>query len=444
MEISLIAFAVLLFLSFLGIPLAYATLAVGFFGFWYVRGDLTAALILSGQEIFEFSTLFGLSVVPLFILMGTLIQRANISDELYECGYAWVGRYRGGLAMATVLSCAGFSAVSGSSLATAATMSRVAMPPMRRYNYMDSLASGTLAAGGTLGIMIPPSVPMIIYGIVAETNIGFMFIAGIIPGILLTLSYLAAVYVRVLFKPELGPPGEPVAAGVRLRTLYRIWPILVLFFLVLGGIYLGVFSPTEAGAVGCVGAFAFALARGRLWSVREIVEVAADAAVVSARIFLIGGAALMFGQFLNFAGLSGELVRFTDSLDLGPVTLPLVICAICIVLGMIFESIGILLLVVPVFLPSLAAVAGASGMDPAFYLVWFGIVVIIVVELGLITPPIGINVFVVKSVIPDVDLTKIFAGVVPFVFADLVVLALIFLIPGLAIFLPSAMPLFGP
>lgn len=442
MAISLFAFAVLLGLSFVGIPLAYATLAVGFFGFWYVRGDFFGAVILSGQEIFDFSTLFGLSVVPLFIMMGTLIQRANISDELFEAGYAWVGKYKGGLAMATVLSCAGFSAVSGSSLATAATMARVAMPPMRKYKYKDSLASGTLAAGGTLGIMIPPSVPMIIYGIVTETNIGLMFIAGVIPGILLTLSYMGAVYGSVLVKPELGPPGDAVSWAERRRTLYKTWPIFVLFLLVLGGIYIGVFTPTEAGAVGCVGAFMFALSRGRMRTIREIIDVAADATIVTARIFIIGGAALIFGQFLNFAGLSGALVDFTDALNLGPFTLPLMICAICVILGMIFESIGILLLIVPVFLPSLEAVAGGSGIPQDFYLVWFGIIVIIVVELGLITPPIGINVFTVKSVIPDVDLTKIFIGVVPFVIADLVVLALIFLLPGLAIFLPSVMPTF--
>ena len=443
MAVSLFAFAVLLGLSFVGIPLAYATLAVGFFGFWYVRGDFFGAVILSGQEIFDFSTLFGLSVVPLFIMMGTLIQRANISDELFEAGYAWVGKYKGGLAMATVLSCAGFSAVSGSSLATAATMARVAMPPMRKYKYKDSLASGTLAAGGTLGIMIPPSVPMIIYGIVTETNIGLMFIAGVIPGILLTLSYLGAVYGSVLVKPELGPPGDPVGWAERRRTLYKTWPIFVLFLLVLGGIYIGVFTPTEAGAVGCVGAFMFALSRGRMRTIREIIDVAADATIVTARIFIIGGAALIFGQFLNFAGLSGALVDFTDALNLGPFTLPLMICVICVILGMIFESIGILLLIVPVFLPSLEAVAGASGIPQDFYLVWFGIIVIIVVELGLITPPIGINVFTVKSVIPDVDLTKIFIGVVPFVIADLVVLALIFVLPGLAIFLPSVMPTFN-
>ena len=436
---SFIGFVILLGISFLGIPLAYATLAVGFFGFWYVRGDLGGAITLSGQEIFDWATLFGLSVVPLFILMGTLIQRANISDELYEAGYAWVGKYKGGLAMATVLSCAGFSAVSGSSLATAATMARVAMPPMRRYKYQDSLAAGTLAAGGTLGIMIPPSVPMIIYGIVTETNIGSMFIAGVIPGIILTLSYLFAVYFRVLSKPSLGPPGEPVEHSEKMRTLYKTWPILVLFLLVLGGIYLGVFTPTEAGAVGSFGGFLFALSRGRMWSIGEIVHVFSDTVIVTARIFIIGGAALIFGQFLNYAGLSGELVDFTDSLNLGPITLPLVISIICILMGMIFESIAILLLIVPVFLPSLEAVADQSMIDPDLYLVWFGIIVIIVVELGLITPPIGINVFTVKSVIPNIDLTQIFIGVVPFVIADLVVLALIFIVPGLAVLLPSLM-----
>ncbi len=439
---SLIGFAAILGLSFLGIPLAFATLAVGFVGFWYIRGDINGAIILSGQEIFDFATLFGLSVIPLFILMGTLIQRANISDELYEAGYAWVGKYRGGLAMATVLSCAGFSAVSGSSLATAATMSRVAMPPMRKYNYKDSLASGTWAAGGTLGIMIPPSVPMIIYGIVTETNIGTLFIAGVVPGILLTLSYLAAIYVRVTINPELGPPGDPVDWEEKKRTVYKTWPIIVLFGIVLGGIYLGVFTPTEAGAVGCVGAFIFALSRGRMWSISENIEVFGDAVIVSARIFIIGGAALIFGQFLNFAGLSSELVDFTDSFELGPWGLPLMICAICVILGMIFESIGILLLIIPVFLPSLEGVAELSGLDPDMYLIWFGIVVIIVVELGLITPPIGINVFTVKSVIPDVDLSKIFIGVIPFVIADLVILGLIFLVPALAIGLPSIMPNF--
>jgi tripartite ATP-independent transporter DctM subunit len=430
MGIALIAFALVLGLSFLGIPLAYATLAVGFVGFAWLRG-FDAAVALSGQEIFEFSTNFGLSVIPLFILMGTLIQRANIANELYEAGYAWIGRRRGGLAMATVLSCAGFSAVCGSSLATAATMSKVAMPPMRRYKYSDALSTGTLAAGGTLGIMIPPSVPMIIYGIVSETDIGALFIAGVLPGLLLVTTYLAAIYFWVLLDPKIGPAGEMVPFAEKMRTLYRSWPILVLFALVLGGIYLGVFTPTEAGACGAAGAYLFALSRGRMLSISENVEAFADAMMTSAMIFAIGFAALIFGQFLNQSGMSTALLQFTQGMNLGPIGLVILISAICVVLGMVFESIGILLLVIPVFLPALKA----AGVD----FIWFGVIVILVVELGLITPPIGINVFTVKSVVPDVALTTIFAGVTAFVIADLVALVLIFAFPEIATFLPALM-----
>ncbi len=430
MEIALIAFAVVLGLSFLGIPLAYATLAVGFFGFAWLRG-FDAAVALSGQEIFEFSTNFGLSVIPLFILMGTLIQRANIANELYDAGYAWIGRRRGGLAMATVLSCAGFSAVCGSSLATAATMSKVAMPPMRRYKYSDALSTGTLAAGGTLGIMIPPSVPMIIYGIVSETDIGALFIAGVLPGLLLVTTYLLAIYFWVLVDPKIGPKGDIVPFSEKMRTLYRSWPIIVLFGLVLGGIYLGVFTPTEAGAVGAAGAYLFALSRGRMLSLAENVDAFADAMMTTALIFTIGFAALIFGQFLNQSGMSTALLQFTQNMNLGPMGLVVMIAAICVLLGMVFESIGILLLVIPVFLPALKA----AGVD----FIWFGVIVILVVELGLITPPIGINVFTVKTVVPDVALTTIFKGVTVFVIADLVALALIFAFPEIATLLPSMM-----
>lgn len=430
MTVALFAFAIVLALSFVGIPLAYATLAVGFFGFWWLRG-FDAAVSMAGQEIFDFSTNFGLSVIPLFILMGSLIQRANIADELYEAGYAWIGRRRGGLAMATVLSCAGFSAVCGSSLATAATMCKVAMPPMRRYKYDDALSTGTLAAGGTLGIMIPPSVPMIIFGIVTETDIGALFIAGILPGLLLVTTYLLAIYFWVLVNPALGPKGEIVPWSRKMATLYRSWPILVLFALVLGGIYLGVFTPTEAGAVGAAGAYLFALSRGRMRSAKDNIDVFADAMITSALIFSIGFAALVFGQFLNQSGMSTALLKFTQGMNLGGFGLVVLISVICVLLGMVFESIGILLLVIPVFLPALKA----AGVD----MIWFGVIVILVVELGLITPPIGVNVFTVKSVVPDVPLSTIFRGVTVFVIADLVALAIIFVVPQVATLLPSMM-----
>ncbi|NQV55523.1 MAG: TRAP transporter large permease [Rhodospirillales bacterium] len=431
MELALLGFALILFLSFLGIPLAFSTLMVAIGGYAYARGDLNAAWLMSGQELFEFTTNFNLSVIPVFILMGSLIQKANISNDLYEAGYAWVGRRRGGLAMATVLSCAGFSAVCGSSLATAATMAKVAMPPMRKYGYDDSLSTGTLAAGGTLGIMIPPSVPMIIYGIATETDIGALFIAGILPGAVLVGTYLVAIYIRVTISPESGPKGDIVSIDEKMRTVYRSWPIFVLFALVLGSIYLGWATPTEAGSVGAIGAYMFALSRGRMMNLRDNLDVFADAIMTTAMIFAIGFAANAFGQFLNLVGLSQALVDFTQSFHLGQIGLVLLISVICVLLGMVFESIGILLLIIPVFVPSLLAV----GVD----MVWFGIIVIIVVELGLITPPIGINVFTVKTMVPDVPLAKIFKGVVPFVFADLAALIIIVLIPSIATFLPSLM-----
>jgi len=302
---------------------------------------------------------------------------------------------------------------------------------MRKYKYDDSLSTGTLAAGGTLGIMIPPSVPMIIYGIVTETDIGALFIAGILPGLLLVVLYLAAIYIRVSIAPEIGPKGDVVAFDEKMRTVYRSWPIVVLFGLVLGSIYLGWATPTEAGSVGALGGYLFALSRGRMWSIRDNLEVFADAMMTTAMIFAIGFAANAFGQFLNLVGLSRALVEFTDSFGFGPLGLVLLISLICVALGTVFESIGILLLIIPVFVPSLLA----QGVD----MVWFGIVVIVVVELGLITPPIGINVFTVKSAVPDVPLTKIFKGVLPFVAADLVALFIIVLVPGIATLLPSLM-----
>lgn len=431
MELAIYGFALILILSFMGIPLAYSTLAVAIGGYAIARGNFSAAILITGSNMFEFTTNFNLSVVPVFILMGTLIQKANISDELFEAGYAWVGRFKGGLAMATVLSCAGFSAVCGSSLATAATMAKVAVPPMRKYKYDDSLSTGTLAAGGTLGIMIPPSVPMIIYGLVTETDIGALFIAGILPGAVLVVTYLAAIYIRVSIAPETGPKGDIVSFQRKMQTVYRSWPIVVLFGLVLGSIYLGWATPTEAGSVGALGAYLFALSRGRMWNLRDNLDVFTEAMMTTAMIFAIGFAANTFGQFLNLVGMSQALVDFTNSFGFGPMGLVLLIAVICILLGTVFEAIGILLLVIPVFVPSLMA----QGVD----MVWFGIVVIIVVELGLITPPIGINVFTVKSAVPDVPLSKIFKGVVPFVGADLVALMVIVWIPGIATLLPSLM-----
>ena len=426
MILSLLGFAVLLGLSFMGFPLGFTTLAVGLVGFAYTRGwDWHAAFTMMSQQVVETGGSYGLSVIPLFILMGVLIHRSNISEDLYKASYALVGNYRGGLAQSTVLACAGFAAVSGSSLATAATMAKVAMPHMRAYRYDDALSSGVVSAGGTLGIMIPPSVPMVIYCLVAQEDVGKMFIAGVVPGILLTILFMGAVYTTVLRNPVSGPAGERMPVAERWQAYVRVWPVLALFVFILGGIYAGAFTPTEASGMGASGAALFAFWRGRLRTLPELYESLIDACKTTAALFMVIFGAQVFANFINLSGLPGELVSIVKSFNLSAMGVVLAVCAICIFLGMIFESVGLLLLIVPVFLPTLIQM----NVD----LIWFGIVMIVVVEMGLITPPIGMNVFVVKTVVPDVALSRIFTGVTPFVVADFVALALILAFPIIAV-----------
>jgi tripartite ATP-independent transporter DctM subunit len=426
MTVALVGFACLLLLCFLGFPLGFSTLIAGLAGFAYLRAwDWHASVTMMSQQIVEIGANYGLSVIPLFLLMGVFIHRANISEDLFEASYALLGRYRGGLAQATVLACAGFSAVSGSSLATAATMTKVAMPHMRRYGYDDSLSTGVIAAGGTLGIMIPPSVPLVIYGLVAEQDIGRLFIAGFGPGLLLVALYMAAVLCVVLLRPAVGPAGEPVARRERYRRYRSVWPVLALFALVLGGIYFGIFTPTEASGIGATGAAAFAWWRGRLRTLAQLYDSLLEACRTTAALFIVVFGAQVFSNFINLSGLPGALVDLVAGLQLSPAGTVFAVCVVCIVMGMIFEAIGILLLIVPVFLPTLII------MD--VNLIWFGIVMVIMVELGLITPPIGMNVFTVRTMMPDVRLARIFRGVAPFVVADLVALGLMFAFPAIAL-----------
>ena len=428
MTIALVGFACLLLLCFLGFPLGFSTLLTGLAGFAYMRAwDWHAAVTMMAQQIVETGANYGLSVIPLFLLMGVFIHRANISQDLFDASNALVGRFRGGLAQSTVLACAGFAAVSGSSLATAATMTKVAMPHMRRYGYDDSLSSGVIAAGGTLGIMIPPSVPLVIYGLVAEQDIGRLFIAGIAPGILLVALYMAAVGAVVWLRPGAGPAGAAVPRAERYRTYLNVWPVLALFVLVLGGIYFGVFTPTEASGIGATGAAAFAWWRGRLRSFEELYQSLLEACRTTAALFIVIFGAQVFSNFIDLSGLPGALVDLVDSLQLSQAGTVFAVCVICIVLGMIFEAIGILLLIVPVFLPTL--------IIQDVNLIWFGIVMVIVVELGLVTPPIGMNVFTVRAMMPDIRLSRIFRGVMPFVAADLVALGLLFAFPAIATWL---------
>ncbi len=429
MMVSISGFLVLLLLILARMPIAFAMGLVGFFGFlWLNDGNWIAALSMASRRVIDTSQDYGLSVIPLFILMGNLVTRAGLSQELYRASYAFLGHLRGGLSMATVVACGGFSAICGSSLATAATMAKVSMPPMRKYGYSDSLAAASIAAGGTLGILIPPSVILVIYGIMTEQSIRELFAAGFLPGLLGVLLYLAAVAWTVWRKPEAGPRGELMGWAERWKSLKGVWGTLILFAVVMGGIYGGVFTPTEAAGIGAAGAFIIALARRSL-SWRSTWEVLAETAMTTSSLFAVVIGALVFSNFINRAGLPDQLLGLITGHDISPMMVILMILGIYIVLGCVFESLSMLLLTVPIFYP----VVESLGFD----LVWFGIVVVVVTEISLITPPVGLNVFVLSGVLKDVKTGDIFRGVTPFWVADILRLSLITLVPAISLILPQ-------
>jgi len=422
-------FTVLIVLLFLRVPVAFAMASVGIIGFGqYVNWPGTFSMI--GRLAFDTAQSSELSVIPLFVLMGSFITRAGLANELYSAAYAWIGHRRGGLAMATIISCGGFAAVCGSSVATAATMAKVAMPPMRKFGYADSLATGAIAAGGTLGILIPPSVILVIYGILTSTDIGSLFIAGIIPGILGIIGYNIAISVATRLNPETGPPGEAVPLREKFKALTQVWAVLLLFLLVIGGIYAGWFTPTEAAGVGACGAFFFALARRSLtW--RILFELLADAAQTTAMLFFILIGALIFSNLMNETGMPEAMGGWVTSLDTHPLIVVAAIMLIYVGLGAVLDSMAMILLTVPLFFPIVVGL----GLDP----IWFGIIVVVVTEISLITPPVGMNIFVLNTVLPEVGTGTIFRGVTPFWMADLVRLSILVLFPAITLWLPSAM-----
>lgn len=445
MTIALIGFAIVLVLVLLRLPIVFAMGLVGTLGFAYERGGsifdergLRAGLSMAGRQITDTAQDYGLSVIPLFILMGLFVNKGGMARELYAVSNAFLGHMRGGLAMATVMACGGFSAICGSSLATAATMSKVAMPEMRRFNYSDRLSTASIAAGGTLGILIPPSVILVIYGILTETLIGKLFMAGIIPGVLGILFYLGAVRYTVWRDPDAGPAGERTSWTQRIIALKAVWAVLLLFFLVIGGIY-GVFdfaplnltfSPTEAAGMGAMGAFIIALSRGGLdWA--GLLDVLKETSLTSASLFAVLIGAQIFSNFVNVAGLPEALITLVTFYDVSPMMVIVMVLLVYVVLGCVFESLSMLLLTVPIFFPLVVSL----GFDP----IWFGIVVVVVVEISLITPPVGLNVFILKGVVGDVSTGTIFRGVTPFWIADIFRLILIVLIPTIALFLPNQM-----
>lgn len=404
----------------------------------WARGIKTAMSNLSG-ETFEAASNYNLLVIPMFVLMGNLAGVSGMSADLFGAAYRWMGHLKGGLASATIAACAGFAALSGSSLAAAITMGRVALPEMKKFNYADSLATGSVAAGGTLGFLIPPSGGMIIYAVLTEQSIGRLFMAGVIPGIVLTLLFIGAIHLTVLRKPEAGPPGERASWPDRRDALLAALPFVIVVGITIGGMYSGFFTPVEASSVGAFLTLLVAIYRRSL-DAAAIREVILQSVKATATVFLIIIGAFIFIPFMSLTELPGQLVTLMTSLPIGDYGVLSLIILIYMFLGMFLEGIAMLVLTIPVVLPIIAALE--FGFDPAMTdmkMIWFGIIVVVVLEMGMISPPVGINVFVVKSIAPGVPMAQIFRGIWPFWFAMALMLLLLMLFPQIAIFLPQTM-----
>ena len=426
---ALIGFLAIFGLALLRFPLAFSMGLVGLVGIGVTRGWVPAFSSIA-QVVYETGFAYTLSVIPLFILMGNFVARAGLAHELFHAAYTFIGHRRGGLAHATIAACAGFGAICGSSIATAATMSKVAYPSMKKLGYSDALSTGVIAAGGTLGIMIPPSTIMVIYGIITETHIGEMFVAGILPGLVAVLMLCLAVVFVTWRDPEAGPPAERRNWHERLLALRSIWAVALLFALVIGGIYGGVFTATEGAGVGAAGAFLFALAR-RTLTPKVLSEILVESARTTAMLFTILIGAMIFTNFINFTSMPTDLRDWVVGIAPSPIVVILLMMAIYLALGMVMEELAIVLLTIPVFFP----IVTGLGFDP----VWFGILIITVVEIGMISPPVGLNLFVINSLLKDVKLGTIYKGVWPFVIADVIRLGVLIAVPGLALWLPQLM-----
>jgi tripartite ATP-independent transporter DctM subunit len=426
---ALLAFVAVFALAALRIPLAFAMGIVGYVGLGLVRGwPATAAN--AAQVVYDTGFAYTLSVVPLFVLMGNFVARAGLAHELFRAAFAFIGHLRGGLAHATVIACAGFGAICGSSIATAATMAKVAYPPMKRLGYADYLSAGVIASGGTLGIMIPPSTIMVIYGIVTETNIGKLFAAGVLPGLLCALLMMGGIAWICWRDPGAGPAGERSTWAQRMTALRGIWGVALLVVVVLGGIYGGVFTATEGAGIGASGAFFFALARRQLsWKV--LFEILVESARTTAMLFTILIAATIFSSFVNFTTMPGDLKDWILHQGLSPTMVVGAMMLIYVLLGTIMEELSMVLLTIPVFFP----IVTGLGFDP----VWFGVLIVLVVQIGLISPPVGMNLFVLNALLDGVALKQVFRGVWLFVLMLVLALVIVLEIPQIALWLPQFM-----
>ena len=425
--LGMIIIFVLIILLFSKTLISSALALVGFLGMAFLSG-VKSGLGLMGTIPFSTTANYSMCVIPFFLLMGVLAYHAGVSRSLYQTAYKWLGHMRGGLAMATVAACGGFAAVSGSSLATAATMGTVALPEMKRYKYAPTLAVGSIAAGGTIGILIPPSTILIIYGILTEQSISKLFFAGFLPGVLSVIYYLTVIYILTLRNPNLGPPGARVSWGDRLMSLKDTWLVIALFLLIMGGLYSGIFTPTEAGAVGASAVLGISLINKRMtWP--NLLSSLLETGETTAMVFAILIGTTIFGRLLAATQLPMELASFLVGLPVPPWVVLATIIMFYFVFGCIMGTLPLIVLTVPIFFP----VIQALGYDP----IWFGIVIVMVSEIGLITPPVGMNVFIIKGVAKDVPLSTIFRGIFPFLGADIARLVTIIIFPQIALFLPN-------
>jgi C4-dicarboxylate transporter DctM subunit len=425
--IGIASLAVFLFLAMIGMPIGFSFATVGFIGIIFLRG-LDPALSILGSMPYTWASNYNLVAVPLFILMGQFAYHSKISAELYDTAYKWVGKLPGGLALTTTLACTGFAACTGTSLASAATMGTIAIPEMKKNNYDPRLATGCVAAGGTLGILIPPSVIFIIYGVMTYTSIGKLFIAGILPGLMLSSLFLLLIYFMCKRNPTLGPPGPSFPLKERLVSLMRISGALVLFAIVIGGLYIGAFSPSEAGGVGAFGAFILLIVKRRL-SGRNLANALRDSARTACFSFTILIGAMIFGSFLTISGLPAELTKWIVSLPVSRYLILILILLMYVPLGAIMDSLPMVLLTLPVVYP----VIDTLGFNP----VWFGVLLVLMAEMSLISPPVGINAYIVQGVAQDVPLEEVFRGAMPFIVVMAIGVAILTAFPQISLFLPN-------
>jgi tripartite ATP-independent transporter DctM subunit len=427
--IGLLGIGALFLLMILRTPVAFAMLLVGFFGLWVLEGFKAAGGVVLTESYAAVSS-YSLIVVPMFILLGNIASAAGFSRGLYDAAFAWVGRFRGGLASASILGCAAFSAVSGSSVATAVTIGKVALPEMQRLGYAAGLSTGAISAGGTLGFLIPPSTGFVIYAILTEESIGRLFMAGILPGLLMTALFIATVFVVTSFDRAAGPKGKRVALRERIVLLARALPLMGVIVLSIGGIYVGAFTPVEASGIGAALVIVFALiARALTWDAFR--RAIFDTVRTSAMLYTIVIGANVLNPFLAVTHIPDTLGIALEGLGLGAYGSLAVIIVAYVILGMFLDGLSMLVITIPIVFP----VITGFGFDP----IWFGVVAVIVIEMGMITPPVGLNVFVVKGVAGDVPMATIFKGVLPFLLAMALCLLLIVIFPQIALIIPDTM-----